>query len=258
MVPAPRRHPCRDVARSRPGPPGGPRRSRLRHGHRPEDGSATSPRRLCDTDARATSSTSALQSTRRARPPRPSQSEPGDDQSSVTVNGSGTADVRVAKAVTAPLALGGQVSFPITAPLGPELRRRRPRRPAAPGASSRLGGAERAFVATRWTVGSPRVSQSQVLVLTVLPTWRDLPQHGAGRRRISPTRSVERQRGTVGHSVTWSLAVLGDTAVPGRAVEVADRRQRAGAGDRAGARRRAAPHGDAPAPAGHRPLVFGR
>ena len=123
-----------------------------------------------------TASTSALQvNTARKTAQTEPDPNPANDQSSVTLNGAGTADVAVAKAVSSPVvALGELVSFTITATnLGPEAATNVVLTDLLP-PGLRLVSAvpSGAFdpVTGRWTVGSLALSQSQVLVLTVEPT----------------------------------------------------------------------------------------
>jgi uncharacterized repeat protein (TIGR01451 family) len=100
---------------------------------------------------------------------------PANDQSSVTLNGAGTADVAVAKAVSTTLdALGEDASFTVTATnLGPEVATNVVLTDVLPPGLQLVSAVPSAAfdpATGRWTVGTLAVSQSQVLVLNVRPT----------------------------------------------------------------------------------------
>jgi uncharacterized repeat protein (TIGR01451 family) len=99
---------------------------------------------------------------------------PANDQASVTVNGAGTADIAVAKAVSNPApAVGELVTFTVIATnVGPEQATGvvvRDVLPAGLDLVAALPAADFDAMTGDWTVGTLELSQSRVLVLTVRP-----------------------------------------------------------------------------------------
>ncbi len=100
---------------------------------------------------------------------------PVNDQASVTLNGAGTADVAVAKAVSNPApAVGELVTFTVVATnLGPEQATGVVVRDVLPAGLELVGAvpaAEFDAMTGDWTVGALEASQLRVLTLTVRPT----------------------------------------------------------------------------------------